>query len=77
MRLTLNLENDLYATAKSLARELNCSVSAAVHELLRRALKPAKVSPPKAAGRSNGLPVVRGRRAFSSEDVYRIESEAA
>lgn len=77
MRVTLNLEGDLYAMAKSLARELNCSVGAAVTELLRRALGPAKPAKARAANRSNGLPVVRGRRAFSSEDVYRIESEAA
>ncbi|MBM3859546.1 MAG: hypothetical protein FJ395_07850 [Verrucomicrobia bacterium] len=77
MKLTLDLESDLYATAKSLARKLNCSVSAAVHELLRRSLRPAPVVPPKTARRSNGLPIVHGRRAFGSEDVYRIEIEAA
>jgi len=77
MRVTLNLEGDLYAMAKSLARELNCSIGAAVTELMRRALRPAKPAKTKAVSRSNGLPVVQGRQVFSSEDVYRIESEAA
>src|ERR1019366_8659460 len=38
MRLTVNLEADLYALARSLAREEDCTVSAAVNRLLRRSL---------------------------------------
>src|SRR6266436_5147840 len=38
MRLTVNLESDLYALAKSLAKAEDCTVSAAVNRLLRRSL---------------------------------------
>jgi hypothetical protein len=35
MRLTVNLDPDLYGPAKSLAREADCTISAAVNQLLR------------------------------------------
>lgn len=83
MRLTINLDKDLYAVAKSLAREEDSSLSTAVNVLLRRALeRPATI--PAAGGRKRrspvgraGLPQVRCERAFSSDDVYRLDSETA
>jgi hypothetical protein len=78
MRLTVNLEHDLYVVARSLASADDCSISAAVNKLVRRALEPSAAA--GVTGRSrrsksdvNLLPVVRGERPFTSEDVYRIE----
>ena len=56
MRLTINLEDDLYAVAKSLASAEDKSISHAVNILIRRGLVPqgdARKQP------KSGLPVVR------------------
>ena len=82
MRLTINLDDELYAVAKSLARESGVSASAAVNLLLRRAL----AQPPQAAARARrgvarcgrtGLPLVKCDRSFTSDAVYRLESDDA
>lgn len=76
MRFSVSLEPDLYAIVRALARERDISLSRALNELVRRGLepRPSKGSREKGDG---GLPVVRGRRAFTSEDVYRIDLEAS
>lgn len=71
MRLSVNLEDDLYAIAKSLAAAEQCSLSEAVNRLVRRGLEPSRAAP-----RRRGFPTVRGTRPLSSEDVYRIDTEA-
>ena len=80
MRLTINLDDELYAVAKSLARESGVSASAAVNLLLRRALAPPSAAPraQRGAARSGkaGLPLVRCGRAFTSDDVYRADAES-
>jgi hypothetical protein len=77
MRLTINLERDLYAVARSLAQADDSTISQAVNKLLRRALDPAPPPPRAASGRKKGddhlLPTVRGERPITSEDVYRID----
>jgi hypothetical protein len=79
VRLTVNLERDLYAVARSLAREQDCSISAAVNILIRRGLEPPAAPDARRAGtrRAGGdahlLPVVEGERPFTSEHVYEIE----
>lgn len=74
MRLTINIDDDLYSVAKSLAAAKDHSISQAVNELIRRGLAPQT----RATSRKrNGLPVVRCSRTFTSEDVYDIESEKA
>ena len=83
MRMTVNLDKDLYAVAKALARESETSISAAVNELIRRALARSPQAP--AGGQQHdgtrtgkaGLPVVACRRTFTSEDVYRIDQESS
>jgi hypothetical protein len=78
MRLTINLERDLYAIARSLAQADGSSISQAVNKLLRRALEPTAPPPrPRARTRSDVdlLPVVKGERPFTSEDVYRIDEQ--
>jgi hypothetical protein len=73
MRLTINLRDDLYAVAASLAQAESISISEAVNRLLQRAL-----AEPRAASRKskNGFPVVRGRKPIGPDDVARVESES-
>jgi hypothetical protein len=73
VRLSINLEPDLYALAKSLAKAEDCTVSAAVNRLLRRAL-PGKPPEGKSISR-NGLPVVRGRVPVTAEMVKSEEEQ--
>ena len=77
MRLTINLDHDHYVIAKALAKEAECSLSKAVNELIRKALEPeASPSGKRSAYAKDGLPKVKGKRAFTSEDVYRIENDS-
>ncbi len=76
MRLTVNLEPDLYAVAKSLAKAEDCTISAAVNRLLRRSLNGQK-SGPRLTGqpaKRNGLAISRGRRPITADTVRQIEA---
>lgn len=78
MRLTINLEPDLYSVAVSLARAEDCSISAAVNQLLRRALPGASSAPERpihGMERRNGLLVCDGREVVTAETVQQIEDE--
>lgn len=77
MRLTINLDQDHYVIAKALAKEADCSISKAVNGLIRKALEsePSRESRRSAAAK-DGLPKVNGKRAFTSEDVYRFENDS-
>ena len=73
MRLTISLEDDLYAIARSLARTEDCSISVAVNKLLRRGLESREhVSVRRRRG---GLPVVRCPKRFTSEAIYALDAE--
>lgn len=72
MRLTINLDEDLYAIAKALAKTDDVSVSTAVNDLIRRSLKE-----PSAPGRRAGeFPTVKCRIPVTADDVARAEQEA-
>ncbi|MXY25489.1 MAG: hypothetical protein F4Y45_13360 [Acidobacteria bacterium] len=78
MRLTINLEPDLYAVAVSLSKAEDCSISAAVNRLLRRSLPggPSSSGEPRhGMERRNGLLVCGGREVITAETVQRIEDE--
>lgn len=77
MRLTINLDDDLYAVAKSLAQTRDVSISVAVNSLLRRALEPSRIEPIPApiAADAGGWPVVRGKRVVTAEDVKALDDE--
>ena len=78
MRLTINLEPDLYAVAVSLAKAEDCSISAAVNRLVRRALpgaQPGRRRPADGLQRRNGLLVCDGREVVTAEAIQRIEEE--
>jgi hypothetical protein len=72
MRLTISLDEHLYAAVKSIARADDVSLSAAVNALLRRAVFPAN-EPILVPSVRNGLQVLEGRGPVSSEDVRRME----
>ena len=76
MRLTVNLEADLYAVAKSLAKADDCSISDAVNRLLRRSLS---TDVPHAKGKKsmkrNGFVISHGRRPITADIVREIEAE--
>ena len=78
MRLTINLEPDLYAVAVSLAKAEDCSISAAVNQLLRRSLPgagPRRGEPAHGMERRNGLLVCYGKQVVTAETVQSIEEE--
>jgi hypothetical protein len=78
MRLTVNLENDLYALAKSLAKAEDCTISAAVNRLLRRSLQGAAKDQPNRSRRPskrNGFVVSRGKLPITADTVQQIESD--
>ena len=74
MRTTVDLRPDLHARAQSIARDRRQSLSAAINELLERALDGA---PPAASfGRSRaGLPTVRVGRVVTADDVKALDDE--
>ena len=78
MRLTINLEPEIYAVAVSLAKAEDCSISAAVNRLVRRALPGAESGgsgDARRRKRRNGLPVSRGKEVITAETVRKIEAE--
>ena len=78
MRLTVNLEPDIYAVAVSHAKAEDCSISAAVNRLLRRGLAGAGERLEPSAGRTkrrNGILVSVGGPPITAETIGRIEEE--
>ena len=78
MRLTVNLESDLYALAKSLAKAEDCSLSAAVNRLLRRGLTDGSKhgrQPSVRPAKRNGFVISRGRQPITADTVRRVEAE--
>src|SRR2546427_11855528 len=72
MRLTVNLEPDLYALAKSLAKSEDCTISAAVNRLLRRSLPRGAKEGSRGSVRPtkrNGFVISRGRRPITADTV--------
>ena len=78
MRLTVNLESEVYALAKSLAREEGCTISVAVNRLLRRSIAGGMERSPGSANRKmkrNGFVVSRGAKPITAETVRQAENE--
>jgi hypothetical protein len=79
MRLTVNLEPDLYALAKSLAKAEDCTISAAVNRLLRRSLPGKENRTRRHSGRPakrNGFLISRGKQPITADTVRQIEAES-
>jgi hypothetical protein len=76
MRLTVNLEPDLYAVAKSLAKADDCSISDAVNQLLRRSLSGDNRTPRgRKTMKRNGFVISHGRRPITADTVRQIDAE--
>ena len=78
MRLTVNLEPDLYGLAKSLAKAEDCTVSAAVNRLLRRSLPGSAEQAARRTARAakrNGFAISRGSRPVTADTVRQTEAE--
>lgn len=77
MRLTVNLDEDLYALARSLAQAEDCSVSVAVNRLVRRSFEgdSSRRSGPRGGRTRNGFVVSKGRVPITADTVRRVESE--
>jgi hypothetical protein len=79
MRLTVNLDPDLNALAKSLAKAEDCSISAAVNRLLRRSLEgvAAKNDPRRSArpAKRSGFAISKGRQPITPDTIRQIEAE--
>lgn len=76
MRLTINLDDELYAVARAHAQTMDVSISAAVNFLLRRALHPTiDASARPFAAEGDGWPVVAGKRVVTPEDVKALDDE--
>jgi plasmid stability protein len=77
MRLTINLDDDLYAIARAHAQTMDVSISVAVNSLLRRAINPTiePIPTPFAADGGSGWPVVAGKRVVTPEDVKALDDE--
>lgn len=78
MRLTVNLEPDLYAVAKSLAKEEDCTISAAVNRLLRRSFGGGAERGTRSSTRAkkrNRFAVSRGKQPVTGDTVRRSEAE--
>ena len=78
MRLTVNLEPDLYALAKSLAKAEDCNISAAVNRLLRRSLPGLSNNEARRSVRSakrNLLVISRGKHPVTADTVRQIDAE--
>lgn len=78
MRLTVNLEPDLYALAKSLSKAEDCTISAAINRLLRRSFPAATDRGARSSNRAkkrNRFAVSRGRLPVTPDTVRRSEAE--
>jgi hypothetical protein len=75
MRLTINLDDDLYAMARSHAIATRTSLSKAVGDLLRRKVAAGVAAPPPDGNTTSyfdpvlGIQVSRSGRPISQEDV--------
>jgi hypothetical protein len=76
VRLSVNLDPDLYALAKALAKAEDCSLSAAVNRLLRRALlDPSRPgSDACRPGTRNDFVVSRGRAPVTADLVREMDA---
>ena len=75
MRTTIDLPDDLYRLARSIAHDTSRSLSETVADLIRRGLGEKQ---PGAFSRSDrtGLPVLRLGTVITSEDVRALEDDA-
>ncbi|MBI4703341.1 MAG: hypothetical protein HY744_19675 [Deltaproteobacteria bacterium] len=77
MRLSITLDDELYAVARSLAKAEDCSISAAVNRLLRQAIERPRGWGGAAGGAAlSTFPTSPGKRLLTEQDVQAVEDEA-
>lgn len=74
-RLSIRIDDDVYALALALAHSEHISLGKAINELARRGLNRPTPKPSSRKRRKTDFPVSAGKRLITTEDVYRIESE--
>ena len=75
MRLTINLDEDLYAIGKGLSQAEDISISQAINRLLRRSTEANLPSMRSKRNAVSGLRVSRGRRLITAADVRAVEQD--
>ncbi len=75
MRTTINIPDDLYYVAKSIAKDTSMSLSETVAELLRRAIGTPKVLKEFSVSSITGLPQIRLNKIITAEDIRSLEDE--
>jgi hypothetical protein len=74
MRTTIDLPDDLYQQAMTIARDTSRSLSEVISDLVRRGLEEGGAAEITRSLRT-GLPVVRLGEAVTSEDVRALEDD--
>ena len=72
VRTTIDLTDEAYHIAKSMAREENRSLGRVLSDLISRT---SEVHPPPASATEAGFPVFRCVRRVTSEDVKALDDE--
>ncbi len=75
MRLTVNIENDVYTIAKSMSREEDCSISTVVNRLLKKSIYSPAPFTASEKHQLSGFPISAGLRVMTSDDVRRADDE--
>ena len=75
MRTTLNIDDDVLAVARALARRNGISLGCALSELARRGFE--RAAPADACGDGTLFAVAADAKPITTEDVYRALSDWA
>jgi hypothetical protein len=75
MRTTVDLPDDLYEQAKSIARDTSQTFSETVASLMRRGLGQGRTAAEVTRSAETGLPVVRLGTVITTEDVRTLEDD--
>jgi hypothetical protein len=74
MRLSLRIDDDVYAVALSLAHSEHISLAKAINQLARRGFQKPTMEP-VVRYLATDFPVSAGRQLITQEDVKKIESD--
>ena len=72
MRLSLRIDDDVYAVAKALAHSEHVSIGRAINHLARQGFQRNPTRSAESKRRLTNFPVSKGKRLFTAEDVYQI-----
>ncbi len=75
MRTTINIPDDLYYVAKSLAKDTSKSFSQTIAELLRNAIGTPRTLKEFPISTETGLPQIRLNKIITVEDIRSLEDD--